>query len=56
MKREEYDKLLIAEKGQKYLDENKDLLDAQFEYIDSLGDIEDIDNSVVSEVIISKGN
>ena len=56
MNREEYNKKLIAEKGQEYLDKNKDLLDAQFDYIESLGDIDDIDYSLVSEVIISKGN
>jgi len=38
MNREEYEKKLIAEKGQEYLDKNKGLLDAQWNYIDSLGE------------------
>lgn len=38
MKREEYDNKLRAEKGQEYLDKNKGLLDAQWDYIESLGE------------------
>ena len=38
MNREEWDKKLIAEKGQEYLDKNKKLLDDQFDYIESLGE------------------
>lgn len=38
MNREEYDKKLIAEKGQEYLEKYKDFLDAQWDYIESLGE------------------
>lgn len=38
MNREEWDKKLIADRGQDYFDKNKGLLDAQWDYIDSLGD------------------
>lgn len=44
MNRKELDKKIIAEKGQKYFDDNKGLLDAQFEYIESLGDPDDIND------------
>lgn len=53
MKREEYDKLLIEEKGQEYLDKNKGLLDAQFEYIDSLGEPSDKAPIKRNDLIIS---
>lgn len=38
MNREDYDKKIIAEKGQEYFDKNKGLLDSQWDYIDSLGE------------------
>lgn len=41
MDRKEYDKKIIEEKGQKYFDENKGLLDSQWDYIDSLGEPSD---------------
>lgn len=53
MKREEYDKKLIADRGQKYFDENKGLLDSQWEYIESLGDIDDIKDPGNYDLIIS---
>lgn len=56
MKREEYDKKIIEEKGQEYFDENKGLLDSQWDYIDSLGDPVDSKPTLRKDLIISKGN
>ncbi len=44
MKREDYEKELEKERGKEYLVQNKGLLDAQWEYIESLGQPEDIIN------------
>ncbi|MFY9154098.1 MAG: hypothetical protein WAO52_18910 [Prolixibacteraceae bacterium] len=38
MNREEWDKKLIADRGQEYFDKNKGLLDSQWDYIESLGE------------------
>lgn len=42
MKKDDYIKKIIEDRGKDYYNENKSLLDAQFEYIESLGDIDDI--------------
>lgn len=50
--KKEYLKRLTKEKGESYVKENKGLLDAQYEYIETLGDPEDetgdIENVVIS--------
>lgn len=38
MNREEWDKKIMDDRGQDYFNENKGLLDAQWDYIDSLGE------------------
>ena len=53
MNREEYEKKLVAEKGQDYLDKNKGLLDSQWEYIESLGDPSDNKPVYRKDLIIS---
>lgn len=42
MKEAHYIKKIIAERGQNFYNENKSLLRAQYEYIESLGDKDDI--------------
>lgn len=42
MEKGDYIKNIIAERGEEYYNENKFLLDAEYEYIQSLGDIDDI--------------
>jgi len=53
MNRQEFENKLIAEKGQEYLDKNKDLLDAQFDYIESLGEPGDNKPVLRKDLIIS---
>jgi len=54
-KREEYENKLIAEKGEQYLKENKELLDAQWDYIESLGDPDNSQSIEHDDLIISDG-
>lgn len=53
MKREEFEKKIIAEKGEQYLQKNKELLDAQWDYIESLGNPEDASEKDRDDLIIS---
>jgi hypothetical protein len=45
MEKDDYIKKIIKDRGEDYYNENKSLLDAEFEYIESLGDIDDIEES-----------
>lgn len=56
MNREEFDKKIIADRGQEYFDENKGLLDAQWDYIDSLGDPSDSKPVYRKDLVISLPN
>lgn len=54
MKKGDYIKEIIKDRGEDFYNENKSLLDAEFEYIESLGDIDDIEeNPLRDDVIIS---
>ena len=54
MNREEWDKKLIADRGQDYFDKNKGLLDSQWDYIDSLGEPTNEPPAKRKDLIISK--
>jgi hypothetical protein len=56
MNRKEFENRIIKEKGQEYLDKNKELLNAQFDYIESLGDPNDDKSLSRNDLIISVNN
>lgn len=56
MKKSDYIKKINAERGEDFYDKNKSWLDPQFEYIESIGDPDDIKkNSSSDDVLISTG-
>ena len=56
MDRAEYDNELIAKKGKAFLKENKELLDAQWDYINSLGDPDKASGKDREDLVISTAN
>lgn len=54
MNKSDYIKEIIKDRGEDYYNKNKSLLDAEFEYIESLGGIDDIEeNPPGDDIIIS---
>ena len=56
MNRAEFDNKLISEKGKKFIEENKELLDAQWDYINSLGDPDNASGKDREDLVISTAN
>ncbi|MBN2175314.1 MAG: hypothetical protein JW731_14360 [Bacteroidales bacterium] len=56
MDRKEYEKKLIEKKGKEYLDKNKELLNDEWDYIESLGEPSDIKKAGDNDLIISTAN
>ena len=56
MNRADFNNKLIAKKGKKFVEENKELLDAQWDYINSLGDPADAIGKERDDLVISTAN
>jgi hypothetical protein len=56
MNRAEYENKLIAKNGKTFLKKSKELLDAQWDYIDSLGDPEKASGKDREDLVISESN